>query len=272
LRKLLVILTFFSLFIGACGSEDQQVIRIKGDDVGFFIFEDFFQSYNNQVPDVTFEFQGGGSQTGLNAMLDDTVQMVFTLKELNNEDLILLRNKNIYATKIELVKIPQIIIVNYQLPFNDLTFPQVKGIFTGFNQFRFWWSLAKTNRQDFMQLGAVELCTLDLRNGEASFFKEALGITDFPLDIKYFNHNYALIDYIAKNKSAIGTISMPFFTRADEVKIIYAGENLEATGYLLLDKKLEQNAHIQSMLYNLKKNLFQNKLFLRQKGIKIIEE
>jgi ABC-type phosphate transport system substrate-binding protein len=259
----------FTFLLGACGEEEKKQIRIKGDDVGHFIFENFLQQYNAASPAVNFTFSGGGSQTALHSLLDTTTKIVFSLKKLNNEDRALLKTQNIYPVEIPLVKIPIIVIGNQAIPLNQLSYNQVKRIFSGFH--RYWWQLLpKSQRKDQPGAGVIDYCSLDSRNGEHFFFHTQLNLVDYNIDTRYFNHNLALLEYVARNKTAVGYISLPFFTDSERIKVLFTDEQTEATGYLIMDQSLEANETIQGFLYQLKTYLYQNQILLLQKGIKML--
>jgi ABC-type phosphate transport system substrate-binding protein len=270
--KIILVALSFLIVIGACSSNQKKIYIIRGDDVGSYVFRDFLDEYNKTHKQVEFIYNGAGSQTAVNTFLDNTSPLFFSLKKFNNEDLILFKSKNIYINTIPLVKVPLVVVVNADLPVDDIDLKQVKNIFSGY--FRYWWQVFKKNKAIYNNYGPIEFCSLDRRNGEYYFFKEVLNLSDFFLDTKYFKHNSALIDFVEQNNSAIGYVSLPFYDKGEKVKIIYSKEDIEATGFLVINNELENNPDIKDFVYQLKSFLYneKNQLNLLQKGIKVIKQ
>lgn len=261
----------FLFFLFGCQGQQEALFKIKGDDVGYFVLKDFINQFNEKEKDFKLSFAGGGSQTAINALLDGTVDIVFSVKELNNEDLTLLKTKKIYPAIIPIVQLPFIVIAHQTLPFDALDLNQIKNIYTG--QLKYWWQLQP--KKDVIKnrgLGSIDLCTVDARNGEHYFMRRKLRTRNFSYDIRSFFHSMALIDYIAENPTSIGYIALPFYSKADNIKVVYNNPEFLATGYLIFNRDLEANSSIQNFLSELQSYLYKNQFPLLQKGIRILNQ
>lgn len=261
----------FLIFNGCSGNQELQFL-IKGDDIGYLLFGDFINEFNASHKNSEFSFVGGGSQLAINAMVDGTCKIVFTLKKLNNEDLALLKAKNIYSYEVPLVTVPVLVIGNSSLPIDKVTLKDISQIYSGLS--RYWWQLAKNpaEKKALSLLDGIDLCALDQRNGENFFVREKLNLGDFTLDTKYFGHSKALIQYVAQNQGAIGFLSVPFYNEnLDKLKILYFEPNFETTGYLFFNKSLSDSPSVKQFIEELKIFLKKRSALLLQKGIRLIE-
>lgn len=265
------ILLFSVLYLGACSSKKKIEIKVKGDDVGAFVFDDFFQNYNQRSQKYHFTYLRGGAQTGLFALADKTAQMVFSLKKLNNEDIIRLKSAKIYPYKEAILRVPIVVISGSGIPLEKISEKQLKPVFSG--DYKYWWKLREwKNRRELIPFGAIEVCAPDRRNGEFYFFRDKINIVDFSLDARIFNHNKAVLDYVSKNPSAIGFLSLPFFKQNKNVQVLYSSPDMEATGYLIMSRDLLKEQEIIDFLGSLRVylNAANRKSVLLQNGIRVI--
>ncbi|HCL55386.1 MAG TPA: hypothetical protein DHW82_00015 [Spirochaetia bacterium] len=261
-----------AFFLFSCSKNQEKYHFIKGDDLGFFIFDDFIKEFNDQSKIVKYQFTGGGAQTGLFSLMDETVDVVFSLKELNNEDLALLKSKKINLEIIPIIRVPIIFISHKTLPIANVNQKQMKAIASGYT--KYWWQMGTRKERNILaEFGEIEFASLDSRNGEYHFVRKWLNLNDFDLDSHYSKHNSEIQDYVSQNISSIGYLALPFYNKTEDTKIIFSDQSLESTGYLMINKNsFKQSGEKEKFIISFKNYLSSNSLNLLQKGIKVINE
>jgi len=265
------ILFIFLFFIIGCNNNEEKKIIIKGDGLGEIIFNDFLST----VWQGEFvEFKGGGAQSALFSLIDKTVDIVFSFKELSNEDYLLLNSKKIYVKVIPIIKVPLVFIVNIKNPTEQLSLIDLKNIFSGY--YKYWWQLGDKKTRALIRnnpvFGSIEYCSLDKRNGEYYSVRSELGIADFYLDVKFFPHSKAIQDYVKNSENAIGYVPIPFFSSDYNTSIKIVNQDIEVKGYLIVKESLYQTNFFYNFFQALKSYLIEKKFYYLNKGIKLIIE
>jgi len=268
LNKLSLILLFLTI-LSSCGYKNKQVIIIKGDDLGNFIFPEFSANFDKGI----INFKTNGAQPGILSLVDNASDAVFSLKELSNEDYALLNLKKIYVKVIPIITTKIVFIVNSANPIDSLRLDEIKSIFNGY--YKYWWQLGdgkyKRSVRNNPLLSQIEYCSLDKRNGEYYSVKNALEIFDFYMDVKFFPNSQSLKRYVVNSFSSIGYIPISFFSEEfEEGRFKIVNQDIELTGYLIVKESLYKTDFFFNFFNSLKSYLLENKITLFKKGIKVI--
>jgi phosphate transport system substrate-binding protein len=148
-------------------------------------------------PDITIQVTGGGSGTGISALIDGTTdicQASRPIKDAEKESVKAKRNAEVVETPVALDALS--IYVNKDNPINSLTIEQAGKIFLG----------EITNWKDVGGApGNIVLYGRDNSSGTYVYFKEhILGGKDFPEKYQALSGTGAVVHAVAEDKGGIG--------------------------------------------------------------------
>ncbi len=144
-QPLLALLLLLSLLLAACRSPDQtaggaeasaagrggRAIQNKGSDTLVNLALAWAEAYREVEPTVDIAVTGGGSGTGIAALINGTVDIANASREMKENEIEQARANGIEPVE-HLVAVDALaVIVNPQNPVSQLTIPQISDIFTG---------------------------------------------------------------------------------------------------------------------------------------------
>jgi phosphate transport system substrate-binding protein len=197
---------------GGAGSE-QQFITIKGSDTMVHLVSNWAETFMKQNPDIEVSVTGGGSGTGIAALLNGTTDICAASRKIKNKELQLALQKNIHPHEITVAKDGIAVVVNPDNPVNELTLEQLSKIFTD-KSFR--WSNVGGPDEEILVLSR------ESSSGTYVFFQEmVLKKQDYMQDAKLMPATSAIIQSVSADKLAIGYVGLGYALAAkDKVKII----------------------------------------------------
>ena len=176
-------------------------IRVTSDDSYKLLVEAerfIFQSmYKYAQLDTVFKPEG----EVINDFMNDTVELIITGRKLTDKQVEFLKQQQIIpkTTKIALDAIA--FIVNNENPDTTFLFGAIKDILTG--KVTTWKQISPKSK-----LGNLTVAFDNLQSGNPRYFRERFGIDSFPSTCVAANSNAEVINYVEKNKNAIGVISV----------------------------------------------------------------
>ena len=197
---------------GGTGSE-QRFITIKGSDTMVHLASSWAETFMQQNPDIEVSVTGGGSGTGIAALLNRTTDICAASRKIKNKELELALQKNIHPHEIAVARDGIAVAVNPDNPVNELTLEQLSKIFTD-KSFR--WSDVGGADEEILVLSR------ESSSGTYVFFQEmVLKKQDFMQDAKLMPATSAIIQSVSTDKLAIGYVGLGYALAAkDKVKII----------------------------------------------------
>jgi phosphate transport system substrate-binding protein len=192
---------------------DQSFITIKGSDTMVHLVSNWAEAFMKQNPDIEVSVTGGGSGTGIAALLNGTTDICAASRKIKNTELQLALQKNIHPHEITVAKDGIVVVVHPDNPVNELTLEQLSKIFTD-KSFR--WSNVGGPDEPIIVLSR------ESSSGTYVFFQElVLKKQDYMQDAKLMPATSAIIQSISTDKSAIGYVGLGYALAAkDKVKII----------------------------------------------------
>ena len=108
-----------------------RTIENKGSDTLVNLALAWAEAYMHQKPDVRISVTGGGSGTGLAAMLNGTVDIANASREIKPEEISAAQEKGLAPRQITVANDAIAVIVNPANPVQRLTLQQISDIYTG---------------------------------------------------------------------------------------------------------------------------------------------
>ena len=194
------------------GSE-QRLLTIKGSDTMVHLASSWAETFMKQNPEIEVSVTGGGSGTGIAALLNGTTDICAASRKIKNKELQLALQKNIHPHEIAVAKDGIAVVVHPDNPVKELTLEQLGRIFTD-----------KSVRWNDVGGPDEEILVLsrESSSGTYVFFQEmVLKKQDYMQDAKLLPATSAIIQSVSTDKSAIGYVGLGYALAAkDKVKII----------------------------------------------------
>jgi phosphate transport system substrate-binding protein len=208
----LMVITGCSRREDSAGSE-QSFITIKGSDTMVHLASSWAETFMKQNPDIEVSVTGGGSGTGIAALLNGTTDICAASRKIKNKELQLALEKNIHPHEITVAKDGIAVVVHPDNPVKELTLEQLSKIFTD-KSYR--WSDVGGPDEPIIVLSR------ESSSGTYVFFQEmVLKKQDYMQDAKLMPATSAIIQSVSTDKWAIGYVGLGYALAAeDKVKII----------------------------------------------------
>ena len=171
------------------------------------------ETFMKQNPEIEVSVTGGGSGTGIAALLNGTTDICAASRNIKNKELQLALKKNIHPHEIAVAKDGIAVVVNPDNPVNELTLEQLSKIFTD-KSIR-WNNVGGPDEE-------ILVLSRESSSGTYVFFQEmVLKKQDYMQDAKLMPATSAIIQSVSTDKAAIGYVGLGYALAAkDKVKII----------------------------------------------------
>jgi phosphate transport system substrate-binding protein len=197
-KFLLLTITLSTLFLFGCPAPaERQTITMKGSDTLLQVGQRWAEVYMNAHPDVTIQVTGGGSGTGIAALIEGTTDICQASRPMKQEEKDKLKSKkNLEAVETPVALDALAIYVNKDNPIAALSIEQAGKIFMG--EITDWKDVGG-------KPGKIVLYGRENSSGTYVYFKEhVLGNKDFPPAYQALPGTGAVVDAVAKDAGGIG--------------------------------------------------------------------
>lgn len=210
---------------------EKMSIQNQGSDTMVNLAQAWAEAYANVDPKISVEVSGGGSGTGIAALINGTVDVANCSRKMEPEEIEKAKQQNGG-------KEPQEFMVGYDAmaifvhkdnPLNEITLEQLAQIYSADGQFTKWSQLGVTNAN----CANDEIIRVSRQNnsGTYHYFREAvLGKGhDFKLGSVDMNGSKDVVDLVSKTPCAIGYSGMGYATH--DVKVLHVAKKKGDTYY-----------------------------------------
>lgn len=202
---------------GGTGPE-QGLITIKGSDTMVHLADNWAETFMKQNPDIEVSVSGGGSGTGIAALLNGTIDICTASRKIENKEVRLALEKNIHPHQIVVAKDGIAVVVHHDNPVEELTLEQLSRIFT--HKAVRWSEVGGAGEP-------IVVLSRESNSGTYVYFQEmVLKKQDYMQDAKLLPVTSAIIQSVSTNRLAIGYVGLGYALDAkDKVKIIAVKED-----------------------------------------------
>ena len=209
-----------AISVGGCGKSDgprKTVLQNKGSDTMVNLAIIWAEEYRKERPDVSIEVSGGGSGTGIAALIKGTVDIANASRNMKPQEIEQAKKNTGKDIKEIIVGYDALAVyVHKDNPLNEITFQQLKKIYVENGSFTKW-----------SQLGVdVPGCSGEIirisrqsNAGTYEFFREhVLDEEDFKLGSRDMNGSKEVVELVSSTPCSIGYSGMGYAT--EEVKML----------------------------------------------------
>ena len=221
-------------------------VSIKGSDTMVVLGQRWAEEYMKKHPETTIQVTGGGSGTGISALINGTTEICEASRSMKDAEKAQLKEKaGAGPEEIIVAKDGLSVYLNDSNPLNELTMEQLKGIFTG--KITNWKEVGGSDAK-------IIPYSRENSSGTYVFFKEhVLGNADYTPRAQAMPGTAAVVNAVSKEKSSIGYGGAAY---AKGIKVIKVKKDAGSEGIAPTD------ATVKNGTYPLSRPLF---FYLRNK-------
>lgn len=204
----------FSLLLFGFGSLvlGQEVITVKGSDTMVILAQRWAERYMAAHPEVAVQVTGGGSGTGISALINGTTDICNASRPMKNSERDKLKQR--FGTRGIEIKCAQdglSLYVNEANPISELTMQQIKDVYTG--KIGNWKDVGGPNER-------LILYSRENNSGTYVYFKDNVLLgEDFAPTAQNMPGTAAVVNAVAKDKWGIGYGGAAYGKGIREVKV-----------------------------------------------------
>lgn len=215
IKKILIIVTAMLLALPAFAATEKNSIQIKGSDTMVNLAQAWAEEFNKIRPEVNVSVTGGGSGTGIAALINGTCDIAECSREMESKEIAQANTKGVSPNQ-EIVALDGIaIVVNPKNAVKNLTLNQLRDIFMG--NITNWKDVGGLNKE-------IVILSREVNSGTHLFFKEHVlrkgnpkGPEEFSPAALLMPSSQAIADEISNNENAIGYYGMGYISPRQKV-------------------------------------------------------
>ncbi len=224
------VLTILLLSTAACTagqsslSRGEGFIQAKGSDTMVNLAQMWAESYMQSNPEVVVAVTGGGSGTGISAMINGTASIANTSRAMKQKEQEQAAAQGIDVVE-NIVALDGIaVVVHPDNPVEELTLDQLAGIFAG--EITDWGDVGGTP-------GPIVILSRESNSGTHVFFKEHVlnrgdskGGVEYAPEALLLPSSQAIFEEVSQNPNAIGYVGMGYVLSGVRALKVSRGEGL----------------------------------------------
>jgi phosphate transport system substrate-binding protein len=190
----------------------QESITVKGSDTMVILGQRWAEEYMKQHPEVAIQVTGGGSGTGIAALVNGTTQLANSSRPIKEEERAAAKKNRIEVVEFKTALDGLAVVVHAANPVAELTMKQVGMIYTGY-------------LNNWKQVGGPDQRIIrysrESNSGTYVFFKEHVLLNrDFAADAQTMPGTSAVAEAVAKDPLGIGFGGVAYFAENPKLKIL----------------------------------------------------
>ena len=212
-------LVLASLVLVGCSDKNKvekaapKYITIKGSDTMVHLASAWAESFMKSHPDADISVTGGGSGTGIAAMLNGTTDICIASRSIKAKEITLAKEKGLNPNEIVTSRDGIAVVVNPENPINELTIEQIGKIYTGV--YTNWSDLGGPDED-------IVILSRESSSGTYVFFQgHVMKKKDYSPNAMLMPSTSAIIQSVTQDKWAIGYVGLGYGVQAgDKVKML----------------------------------------------------
>ncbi len=253
---LAVFIVVQSISLGNAG--EKKSLTIKGSDTMVHLVSNWAEAFMKVHPDVNISVTGGGSGTGIAALLNGSTDMCMASRKIKGKEIKFAEKKGITPTEFVVARDGISVVVNPKNPVNVLSINQIGAIYTG--EYTNWNQVGGPDKK-------VVVLSRESSSGTYVFFQEhVLKKQDYTPKARLMPANASIVQSVSDDQWTIGYVGLGYalgakgkiktlgVKAADSLMAVYPSEKTVSSGKYAIARPLqfytngEPNDLIQSFL------------------------
>lgn len=209
------------LTIAACSKREHKIIQNKGSDTIVNLAQAWAEEYKKVQPDVAIAVSGGGSGTGISALINGTVDIANSSRKIKEEEKAQALKNNGKEVQEFIIGLDALgVFVHPSNPLTGLTLQEIACIYGEGGKCETWADVKPGTVVPGCQDNKIIRVSRQSNSGTYQYFREAvLGeTTDFKKGSMDLNGSREAVDLVQKTPCAIGYSGMGYLSK--EIKTL----------------------------------------------------
>ena len=229
MKRVLILFLFSSFILASCGSSNNSsapnspanYIENKGSDTIVNLALAWAEKYQSDHPDVSISVTGGGTGTGIAALVNGTVDIANASRKIKDEEIAQAKTNGINPVEFTVARDAIAVIVNPKNPVSKLTLKQISDIYSG--KYVNWKEVGGEDRP-------IVKLSRETNSGTHVYFLETVlrlgnskDTTLFSMDTLLLPSSEGIISEVRDNPNAIGYDGLGYIPK--DLKVIAIAKN-----------------------------------------------
>lgn len=209
-KRLCASLIMVMLFSPVFAAKDKNSIQVKGSDTMVNLGQAWAERYMEENPADFVAVTGGGSGTGVSALISGTCDITMSSRDIKDKEIALAKERGVEPYEIKAALDGLAVVVNPKNPVSKLTLDELAGIFTG--KISNWKEVGGEDEK-------IVILSREVNSGTHVYFKEHVLRKNDPNSKEEFapsslllSSSQAIADEVAGNSAAIGYYGMGYIS------------------------------------------------------------
>lgn len=192
---------------------EAEAVQVKGSDTLLHLSTEWAEAFMKANPDREVVITGGGSGTGIAALLNGTCDVANASRKIKDKERALAKEKGKEIKEITVARDGISVIVHPSNSVEELSLEQLKKIFTG--RYTNWKELGGGDKD-------IIVLSRDHSSGTYAFFqKRVLDKEEYTETAKFLASNSAIVATVAEDAGSIGYVGLGYYEDAkDKVRAL----------------------------------------------------
>jgi phosphate transport system substrate-binding protein len=228
---------FFLLGLMPFSAYSRDLITVKGSDTMVLVSQRWAEEYMKVHPDVTIQVTGGGSGTGVAALINGTTDLANASRQIKKEEVESAKRSGHEPKEYRVAMDAIAVVVHRDNPIESLSLRQLMGIYTG-------------HINNWREVGGKDLPIMrysrESNSGTYLFFKEhVLQDMDYASDCQNLPGTAAVADAVSKDSKGIGYGGVAYFLTRKNLKVLRVSKEDNQKAVDPLDHSNPRNLRIR---------------------------
>ncbi|MFQ5965258.1 MAG: PstS family phosphate ABC transporter substrate-binding protein [Candidatus Scalinduaceae bacterium] len=243
---------FFSILTTMIGCSKKEInknsIQIKGSDTEVNLVQRLSEAYMEKLPEVSIAITGGGSGTGIAALINKQTDIANSSRSMKNAEIEQAKAKGVEPIPIIFALDGLAIITHESLSVNSLNINEVADIFKG--NIINWRTLGGPDLE-------ISMYGRQSNSGTFVYFRDTVLKGDYATNVRRMNGTAQIVEAVRKDKAGIGYVGIGYVVNEEgnvisEIKIQNLAKDADSPPVSPLESK-----NVKSGAYPLSRPLFQ---------------
>ncbi|MFQ5406473.1 MAG: PstS family phosphate ABC transporter substrate-binding protein [Candidatus Micrarchaeia archaeon] len=235
------------LFFG-CVQPEGSSLKLKGSDTELQMFSALAEEFVKANSGVSVTVTGGGSGTGIAALLNGEVDMADSSRPMTDEEVSKARQRGVEPLEFVVARDGLAVVVHKSNGVSSLSLQQLADLYTG--KITNWNQLGGEDRE-------ITLYGRQSTSGTYVYFRNVVLKADYSSSMRNMEGTASIVDAVSSDKSGVGYVGLGYVTGAVSV--------VSLEGFSPLDKSVVETGEypLTRPLYQYVNSNSQNKALLK---------
>lgn len=224
MKKILAVIAGMTL-CAAAFAENVHSLQVKGSDTMVNLSQAWAEEFMRKNPDLFIAVTGGGSGTGLAALISGTCDVANSSRRMKDRERALAEKKGVHPAEFKPALDGIAVVVNPKNPVSRLAMEELAGIFAG--KIKNWKDVGGKDAK-------IVILSREVNSGTHVYFKERVlrrgdpnAREEFSPEALLLPSSQAIADEVTQNDAAIGYYGMGYLSPAQKALSVAGDKNSE---------------------------------------------